>query len=128
MYRPLTRTLAAFLLFVHADAHACAMDDCTLSDASHRVGHDAHVDAFSWMNHDLAAARFASVTGDGATAIDTVHALDRAMRAQIDALVQSRGSDHVDQLHRSLQRILARLDATPLPALLVPVHDAIAIL
>lgn len=126
MTRMLTRALAATLLAVATPALACGLDDCTLPHGAHAVAGEAPADAFAWMNHDLAAARHAAVHGDRAHALDTVHMLDRAMRAQLDALVQTRGAENVQALHAAMQDLVVSIDGTPLPPLRVPRADALA--
>jgi hypothetical protein len=126
MSRTLTRALAASLLLLATPAFACGLDDCTLPDGAHAVHGHAPADAFAWMNHDLAAARHAATHGDRAHALDTARALDRAMRAQLDALVQTRGVPEVEAMHMALQDLVASIDGTPLAALHVPQQDALA--
>ena len=126
MPRTLARMLAATLVTVVTPALACGLDDCQLSAEAHEVDGLASIDGFAWMNHDLAAARHAAAHGDRAGALDIVHALDRAMRAQLDALVKTRSPGHVEALHAALQKIVVSLDGTPLPLLAVPHTDALA--
>lgn len=126
MPRTLARMLAATLMLVVPPALACELDDCQLAADAHEVDGIASIDGFAWMNHDLASARHAAAHGDRAGALDTVHALDRAMRAQLDALVKTRGPGHVEALHAALQRLVVSLDGTPLALLAVPHADALA--
>lgn len=126
MPRTLARALSAALLLVAAPALACGLDDCQLPQRAHLVDGTAAADSFAWMNHDLAAARHAAGRGDRAGALDTARALDRAMRAQLDALVQSRGVEGADALHGALQVLVLSIDGTPLPVLELPLSDALA--
>lgn len=126
MTRPLARALATALLLLATPALACGLDDCQLPESAHEVDGEATADAFAWMNHDLASARHAAAGGDHARALDTAGALDRAMRAQLDALVQTRGGEHVEALHAALQLVVLSVDGTPLPTLRVPQVDALA--
>ena len=126
MPRIFARALAATLFLLSTPALACGLDDCHLPDGGHRVDGESAADAFAWMNHDLAAARHAAVHGDRASALDTVHALDRAMRAQLDSLVQTRGAASAEALHGALQTLVLSVDGTPLPGLGISLVDALA--
>ena len=126
MTRNLTRALAATLLLAATPALACGLDDCTMPGHAHDVGGESYDDAFSWMNHDLASARYAAGRGDRARTLDTARALDHAMRSQLDALVHTRGPASVEAMHDALQALVRSMDGTPLPALVVPHSDALA--
>ena len=127
MPRTLARALAATLLLLATPALACGLDDCQLPDGGHRIDGQAPADVFAWMNHDLAAARHAAVRGDRAGALGTAHALDQAIRAQLNALVQTRGADDVEALHGALQTLVLSVDGTPLQDLGIPHVDALAV-
>jgi len=85
----------------------CDLDDCQFSSAHHQVAEVASPqDRWSWMNHDLALARTAAQQGQNAKAIRLATNLDRAIRSGLSQLLIDRGTEHMTQLHASLQGIV----------------------
>lgn len=119
----MTRALLGLLVATTlAHAGACGLDDCTLHTSLHKVHPDAPLtlDAFAWMNHDLAVARDAVRHRDSATALRVAKDLDRALRTRLDAVVATRGTSGALAIHLVLQDIVRDAGGFPLEPLDIP--------
>jgi hypothetical protein len=97
---------------------ACDLDDCHLADALHQADeHGAVQDRWSWMNHDLALARIASLQGNYAKSLRLVASLDTAIRNGLSQLLIDRGSESVLSLHDALKTIAIDSKGHPLAPL-----------
>lgn len=92
-----------------AAALACTLDDCDLPVADHRPDPASRAaipaDNWGWMNHDLALARAWLADGDPERALALVRVLDRAIRVQLDDLVEHRGERGVNALHQAIREV-----------------------
>jgi hypothetical protein len=99
-------------------AAVCDLNDCHLADALHHIDDSpSPLDRWSWMNHDLALARGAAKRGQKAKAIRLAQGLDKAIRSGLSQLLIDRGSEHVIELHQSLQSIVINCKGHPLEPL-----------
>lgn len=98
---------------------SCDLDDCQLSDSMHQVhpSHEISHDRWSWINHDLAIARFEARRGQHATAIQIATNLDASIRNGLAQLLIDRGPSEVLHLYESLQAIVLQCNGHPLEPL-----------
>ena len=106
-YLGLLAAVAAALLAA-TPALTCGLEDCALPEAFHRDDPrlSPPADAFSWMNHDLAAARTALRHGERAAALTEGLALGRSLEARGDELVALRGVTRTLALHASIDDLV----------------------
>ena len=96
----------------------CDLDDCQLADSMHQVAHtQISQDRWSWINHDLALARYEAMRGQHAKAIQIVTNLDSSIRRGLAQLLIDRGPDQVLSLHESLQAVVIDCNGRPLEPL-----------
>ena len=97
----------------------CDLDDCQLSESMHQVhpSHEIGHDRWSWINHDLALARFEARRGQHATAIQIANNLDVSIRNGLAQLLIDRGPNQVLHLHETLQSLVLECNGRPLEPL-----------
>ena len=120
----------AFSSLAVADAVVCTLDDCAVPGWYHQVdgvhlgdyqdGRAVLGGAWSWMVHDLATARYELRHGQRAAGLTLLADLDRAMRAQGEAMAHVLGTDTVRALHDAVRDAVADAGAFPLAALDLP--------
>jgi hypothetical protein len=126
MKRIFMGALVAVLAVLPGSAGACGLDDCALAHSLHLLDSTAPDDRFAWMNHDLALARDAMNHGNRGTAISLAGTLDNAMRARLDALLDTRGHDGVIALHEALDEVTRRAGGFPLAPLPIAAGETLA--
>lgn len=100
--------------------YACDLDDCSLTDASHRESPKYKAlptDEFAWMNHDLALARTWLSEGRKDKTIQIVAGLDYAIRVRVDTMVGVRGKNRVRALHAAIAELQIQAGGYPLAPL-----------
>lgn len=90
-------------------AFRCALDDCSLPTGLHQLDHEHDQDAaFSWMQHDLAAARASLRDRDRSGAGQLAAATHQALTAQADYVAEARGPAYVMDLHHALAEVMVK--------------------
>ncbi len=116
----------ALTLLIPTEADACTIDGCALPEALHKVeGKETPANGiWTWLHHDLAAARVAIRSGHSAHALEIVHTLDKVLRARVRDLVNFGGAAAVKDFHQALQSVVLDAGGWPLEELDVGVIEA----